>query len=310
MLHLFGMILTHYAPASNNHGQAEGNYIPMQKLLWRGEPHTIVSSEAIRWALRHYWQRSGYPVNRRWYDDLNDFRFENPDFDPVKFIDDDVLGYMRTEGAKQENDSGSSAKKASSTRQGRGAKAKQEDNSNSVVKGSAVVRRGPLGMARAVSTIPFADDLIFNAVSGQKGRTSLYETEHHATYYQYGFAITPDDLVDRTRINAVLDGLLSLSDVAGNRGRALYDFSPISCIFRWTHDFAPRILYCFHEDEVGRISIPSVLEQIDSGDVDPQEIWVGGPISKSLTDCNIHAFAGVKNAIKDLKQTIARDLNL
>ncbi len=310
MLHLFGMILTHYAPASNNHGMAEGNYIPMQKLLWRGEPHTIVTSEAIRWALRYHWQRSGHSVNRRWNDDLNNFRFENPDFDAMSFIDDDVLGYMKAEGAKQENDSESSAKKATVARKSRSTEIKQKDDSRFIVKGSAVVRRGRLAMARAVSTTPFADDLMFNSVSGDKSRTSLYETEYHATYYQYGFAITPDDLVDRARINMILDGLLSLSGVAGNNSRALYDFSPKCCVFRWTHDFAPRMLYCFREDELGRISIPDVLEQIESDDLDPREIWVGGPIAKSLTDSNVHAFAGVKNTIENLKQTIARDLNL
>jgi len=29
----------------------------LQKILWRGEVHTPVSAEAIRWAIRWHWQR-------------------------------------------------------------------------------------------------------------------------------------------------------------------------------------------------------------------------------------------------------------
>ena len=65
-------------------------------------------------------------------------------------------------------------------------------------------------------------------MSGEKNRTSLYVTEVHATRYQYGFAMTPDRLKDKSRIHAVLDGLISLSEVAGNHARFLYDFAPKS----------------------------------------------------------------------------------
>jgi CRISPR-associated protein Cst2 len=52
----------------------------------------------------------------------------------------------------------------------------------------------------------------------------------------------------------VLDGLISIGEVAGNHARFLFDFSPESIVLRWTHDFSPRFLYCFEEDEVGNIS--------------------------------------------------------
>ena len=103
MLHLFGNVLTHYGTAANNHGENEGNITSLQKLWWQGETHTTVSAEAIRWALRYYWQNAGYRVNRCWNDGDNKFAFTNPNFDAVSFIDDDVLGFMRAEGAKLEN---------------------------------------------------------------------------------------------------------------------------------------------------------------------------------------------------------------
>lgn len=58
----------------------------------------------------------------------------------------------------------------------------------------------------------------------------------------YGFAIAPDALKQKSRINAVLDGLISIGKVAGNQARFLYDFSPDSIILRWTHDFSPAFI--------------------------------------------------------------------
>lgn len=55
-LHIFGAIVTGHGCAANNRGETEGNITTLQKLLWKGQVHTTVSAEAIRWALRYYWQ--------------------------------------------------------------------------------------------------------------------------------------------------------------------------------------------------------------------------------------------------------------
>ena len=292
MLHLFGNILTHHGSAANNRGENDGNITSLQKLEWEGETHTTVSAEAIRWALRYYWQKAGYSVNRRWNDDGNEFALTNPDFDPIGFIDDDVLGFMRAEGAKAENSDESSGKKKRS-------------------KGTIVNRRGVLEVTRAVSSTPYNGDITFNAVSGAKNRTSLYGTEFHATCYQYGFAMTPDRLKNKSRILAVLDGLVSLSEVAGNHARFLYDFSPDSIVLRWTHDFSPRLLYCFQQDETGRdLSAAKLVERINAGDIDPKELWAGGSIATTLRDGEVNVFPGVKATVEALKQVIKRDMQL
>lgn len=64
--HLFGNILTGYGTAANNRGENEGNTTTLQKIIWKNEEHSTVSAEAIRWALRYYWQTvgNGYVVNR------------------------------------------------------------------------------------------------------------------------------------------------------------------------------------------------------------------------------------------------------
>jgi CRISPR-associated protein Cst2 len=300
--HLFGNILTNYGTAANNRGENEGNITTLQKILWQGEVHSTVSAEAIRWALRYYWQTCGqYEVNRHWDDAQNDNFWQNPNFDDRQYIDDDVLGFMRAEAAKSE---------ANDEEEPTEGKKKKK----SAPKGTATVKRGVLEVTRAVSTQPFAGDVTFNAASGQKGRTSLYGTEVHATRYQYGFALTPDRLKDKSRIHAVLDGLTSLSKVGGNHSRFLYDFAPDSMVLRWTHDFSPRLLYCFVEEN-GEISAPDLLRRIQAGDIDPKELWVAGAIlntetGEQLEEYGVNAFQGIKPAVEDIKSRIREDLGV
>ncbi|RYU59327.1 type I-B CRISPR-associated protein Cas7/Cst2/DevR [Methylolobus aquaticus] len=257
--HLFGLIATPYGIAANNRGENDGNITTLQKLLWNGEIHTTVSAEAIRWAIRYYWQRKGLPVNREWLEEENDHRWTDPRWlawtDPdgkgkgrKRCIDDDVLGYMVAEAAK-------------------------EDGSDT--PGSAIKRRGPLEVTRAISLTPFAGDITFNAKSGTKTNTSLYGTEVHATRYQYGFGLTPAHLHDPAHALAVVEAVGGLSEVAGNQSRFLFDFSPEAVIFRWTEDFAPRMLYGFQLDEHGRLDLPAVLGRVLLGDLDPAELVVG-----------------------------------
>lgn len=298
--HLFGNILTGYGTAANNRGENEGNITTLQKILWKGEVHTTVSAEAIRWALRYYWQTCGnnYQVNRRWNDDTNDNTWQNESFDDRTFIDDDVLGFMRAEGAKVE---------ASEEPKVKGKKAAPP-------KGTITAKRGVLEVTRAVSTTPFTGDLTFNSLSGKKGRTSLYGTEIHATCYQYGFALTPERLSDESRTLAVLDGLSALGEVAGNHARFLYDFAPESLVLRWTHDFSPRILYCFEEND-GEISLGELIRKVKHQDIEPEELWIAGTVSqleevKELEQLGVNIFPGVKLAVQSMKQVIARDLQL
>ncbi len=295
--HLFGNILTNYGTAANNRGENPGNITTLQKILWQGEVHSTVSAEAIRWALRYYWQTCGqYEVNRHWDDAQNDNFWQNPNFDDGQYIDDDVLGFMQVDAAKSE------------------ANDEEEPTEGKKKKKPDPKRRGVLEVTRAVSTQPFAGDVTFNAVSGQKGRTSLYGTEVHATRYQYGFALTPDRLKDKSRIHAVLDGLTSLSKVGGNHSRFLYDFAPDSMVLRWTHDFSPRLLYCFVEEN-GEISAPDLLRRIQAGDIDPKELWVAGAIlntetGKQLEEYGVNAFQGIKPAVEDIKSRIREDLGV
>ena len=281
--HLYGNILTFYGVAANNRGENQGNITTLQKLIWKGETHTVVSSEAIRWAIRYYWQKVEVygEVNRQWNDDpapdeVNP-QWQNPDFDPQAYIDDDLLGFFDAENNQR-------------------------------------ARRGRLDVTRAISTIPYNGKVTFSARSGSlRNNTSLYGTEFHGTRYQFGFGITPESCHDRTRALALLDAIVSICDVGGNHGRFLFDFAPESIVLRWTKDFAPRFLYCYDEDEMGDISIPKLLRQIRSGDLDPTEFWIGGEITEHLQGSEyegVNKRSGVKAIVDALKERIVQDLSI
>ena len=102
--HLFGIVLTPFGTAANNRGESEGNITTLQKLVWNGETHSTVSAEAIRSAVRYYWQMHGLPVNRSWNEDKTQHLWKDRKFNDTaeNYIDDDVLGFMSAEGAKEE----------------------------------------------------------------------------------------------------------------------------------------------------------------------------------------------------------------
>src|SRR5262249_13519788 len=300
--HLFGLVITPHGTAANNRGENEGNITTLQKLLWNGEVHTTVSAEAIRWAIRYYWQRKEIEVNRLWDENKNDHKWQDPKWERWgDYIDDDVLGFMVAEAGKAEGNDAEAPE----------AKGKKRSR----VKGTATKRRGALEVTRAISLTPFAGDITFNAKSGEKSSTSLYGTEVHATRYQYGFALTPQSLHAQARTLHVVDAIVGLSEVAGNQSRFLYDFSPESVIFRWTDDFAPRLLYGFRLVGEQPQLREEVRDRIKSGDIDAKDLIVGGSIASTddcqfLKDKGAMVCAGVKQAAEKLKARIRSDLKL
>ena len=203
-LHVFANFVTPFGTAANNRAETEGNITTLQKILWMGETHSTVSAEAIRFALRRRLAAPDEPTNRRWDEDdrannWQDWTFKGWASDKGKtFIDDDLLGYMTAEAAKEEGEAG-----------------------------SANVRRAVLEVTRAVSLTAWPGDVTFNAASpgatpsASKGDDRAknpvpYGTEVHATRYQYGIALTPERLRDQSRAAKAVDALCAL----GKIGRA------------------------------------------------------------------------------------------
>jgi CRISPR-associated protein Cst2 len=348
--HLFGSIVTGYGPAANNRGENDGNITTLQKLFWKDNVHTTVSAEAIRWALRYFWEKTGNDVNRRWDEETYDHNWRDQTWEAWTskdeelrkqrtYIDDDLLGFMLAEAANTDgNDALDSLKKdkkaiddqlkalskeEQKADQGKALKAQSKslaDKVKAMSEGTCDKRRGALEVTRAISLSPFAGDITFNAKSGEKTNTSLYATEVHATRYQYSFALTPELLREQSRVLKTIDAVISLRDVGGNHSRFLFDFSPDSVVFRWTDDFAPRMLYSFDMDGKGEVSLPALLRKITDGDIAAKELFIGGSIVHSLDDeakavladatISDGGAAGVKAAAELLKTEIKKDLGL
>jgi CRISPR-associated protein Cst2 len=284
--HLFAAIVTHHGTAANNRGETDGNVTTLQKLLWQGQVHTTVSAEAIRFALR---RRLGLSepegTNRQWDEDVRSNVWKDPGFkdwkkkDSPTFIDDDLLGFMSATAAKEEGKAG-----------------------------SADVRRAVLEVTRAISLLPWAGDVTFNAASpgatpsaAKKGNNPVpYGTELHATRYQYGIALTPERLRKKNRAQAAIAGLCALAEVAGNHGRFLFDFSPESVVFRLTDDSAPRLLYIFEQrDQI--VDAPLLLVRVEAGDIPARELVIGGSFAATSTAAKLKemgadVFPGVRKA--------------
>ncbi|EKO52617.1 CRISPR-associated autoregulator DevR family [Leptospira kirschneri str. 200803703] len=304
--HLFGQVITHDGIAANNRGETEGNITTLQKILWKGEIHTTLSAEAIRFATRYFWQLNGEDVNRyyKWNGEQYSHEWKDANWsgwlkDPREtFIDDDIFGFMEAKAGQQEGEDEIESKN------------KEKEKKKS--KGKSIVRKGVLEFSRALSLIPYAGDITFNAKSGEKNSNSVYGTEVHATRYQYGFTITPESLEIKDRVYKILKAISNLNQVAGNQSRFLYDFSPESIILRWTDDFAPRILYSFEESE-NILSIPSIVEKVNSGDLEGETLIIAGPITKlpevtKLKEKKVTLFDGIKQGFLELEQRIKKDL--
>ncbi len=271
--HLFGAVLTPEGVASNNRGENAGNVSTLQKLLRRGETFTTVSAEAIRFALREHWTAVGEKVNRN-IDGDGVATWADASFKKWKdHLDDDVLGYMDP-------------------------------------KKDTVKRRGRLELSRAISTRPWTGDVMFNVASPgahpakKDGKPAPYSVEVHCTRYQYVFGLTPDSLHDRTRARRVLDAIASVHRVAGNHGRYLYEFAPDAVVLRWTPDPVPRLMYCFDEADDGVVSVDKVLRGLESKDLDPTEVVLGGAplrhLAARIRDLGATYHEGVKSAFADV----------
>lgn len=317
-LHIFASFVTPFGTAANNRAETEGNITTLQKLLWLGETHSTVSAEAIRFAVRRRLE-SSEPTNRTWNESAHpkpknewkDDQFSGWATEDGKvYIDDDLLGFMSAQAAKEDgadDETGEAQKKGKSK-----------------AKGTVTLRRGLLEITRAVSLTSWVGDVTFNANTPwsnlgakDKDNPGPYGTEVHATRYQYGVALTPERLRDKSRAAKAIEALCNLGTVAGNHGRFLFDFSPDAVIFRITDDPAPRMLYCFDTKDNGKtVTADSLVGRIKAEDINIKKdkliLGVGNlesPLVAQLKEVGVEA-TGVKAACEKTVKEINAKLNV
>jgi len=310
-IHIFANFVTPFGTAANNRAETEGNITTLQKILWMGETHSTVSAEAIRFALRRRlamledkgtnrtWNEDAQPKPRNeWKDDqFSGWMQANGDV----YIDDDLLGFMSAQAAKEDSSDEED---------------KEAPKKKSKAKGSVTLRRGLLEVSRAISLTPWGGDVTFNASTPwsnlgakDKDNPGPYGTELHATRFQYGIALTPERLRDKSRAAKAIESLCNLGTVAGNHGRFLFDFSPDAVVFRITSDPAPRLLYCFSTNDDGRtVNAASLVQRIKAGDIAANELIAGvsdldSPLAIELKTVSVKV-CGVKAACAEAITTI------
>ncbi|APB34490.1 CRISPR-associated autoregulator DevR family protein [Gloeomargarita lithophora Alchichica-D10] len=285
--HLFITVVTPTAIAANNRGEGDGSTLStLQKITCGNDQHTTVSAEAIRWGLREYLQNTDQSqVNRTFDPDKDEYHLkhekpenkDNAEYDPEKYIDDDLFGYM-------------DAKKGA-------------DNKDATKK-----RRGVLEVSRAISLDPYWGDIAFGSTGGQKGKTSIHSIEVHRTAYQYSLALTPESLKKIERADIVLDAITSIRHVGGNHSRFLYEFRPESIVIRITDDPSPWIMNCFKR--VGEsVGCPKLVRLVEVKDIDASELIVAGeiadtPYGSQLQNLGVTVHRGVKEAIQKAKEAL------
>ncbi len=233
--------------------------------------------------MREYWTALDKPMNRKIEEGVSTWSDSTFEGGPEAYLDDDLFGYMNP-------------------------------------KKETIKRRGVFEIARAISTRPWAGDVMFG-VSSPGANPSIsdnnphpFSVEVHETRYQYLFAMTPARLNPKTRLFDALDAVRDLRGVAGNHSRYLYDFSPDAIVLRLTHDFAPRMMYCFEEDEFGALPAPNLIQRCASGDIDASELYCGGPalegVAGALTELGASVFPGVKQAFAALEHRANAELGV
>ena len=153
-------------------------YPPCKQVTRGNDQYTTVSAEAISLGLSGSISNPLKPeeTNRTFDPDKDQYNFKDEAFNPNKYIDDDLFGYM-------------DAKKGS-------------DNKDATTK-----RRGVLEVSRAISLDPYWGDVVFGSKGGTKSNTSIHNTEVHLTAYQYTLALTPENLKDTGRAGMVIDAI-------------------------------------------------------------------------------------------------------
>jgi CRISPR-associated protein Cst2 len=272
-------ILTPHGIAANNRGEGDGgNTTTLQKITIGDEVHTTVSSESIRWGIREYLGNT-YPdqVNRIYDPIVDEYSLKDESYDETLYLDDDAFGYM-------------DARKNS----------KNED--------ATTKRRGVVEVSRAISTLPYNGDKIFNSRAGIKNSNALYNTEAHYTQYQYSLGFRLGDFIVQDRAKIILDAITNVRHVGGNHSRFMFDFAPESIVIRVTNSPSPSILYGFDADG----KIPEIVRLVDVGDIQPGELIIGGKISankddaEALDEKGLVVCGGILEAIDTAKYALFR----
>lgn len=257
---LFATILTYPAPSSNYRGESEENRTVLQKIAKGKQEYTVISPESMRNALREMLIKAGLPCNRTRLHDQDQLAVEFKEFpNSEKYADDFLFGFMVADNDAIKKNKGLPSKRDSILR-----------------------------MNMAVALTPYRFDATFHqsplnagASPWKNSSTSalLYREVAH-TAYQYPFALAYSDCKNKPEwVQALIQAISQLSDVAGGHARSYYEMAPKSIVARLTPNLvAGYNTYGFNEHEEF-----IELTRINANDLPSDEFWIGGEIVRSMS---------------------------
>ncbi len=311
-MYIYGNMVTNCQPSSNNMKENDGNLNLMQSICKGGTLYSLVSSDAIRFAIRNKFleviqkndiktvdidgKKYKIDVNKTYDMNSHSYSYKQNDFNDtisliVKdttdtlnyFVDDDVMGYMTTKGSEKGE------------------------------RGSCSKRTSSLKVNNFVSLTPFERNILghFATAGGTPGKNKSADSnencvphseEVHFTSYQMPFALNENDYIGGKMItDIILDIFCDFPAVGGKHSRFLYDFSPIVVVIRKTKDMSSKIQYCILEKDDGSLCFnDTTYNKIKYGDINKEELFIGSNVN-SIYDI-------AKNDLKLPKDNISKSI--
>ena len=143
-------------------------------------------------------------------------------------------------------------------------------------------------MNMAVALTPYRFDATFHQSPLNAGASpwknsstsALLHREVAHTAYQYPFALAYADCKNKPEwVQALIQAISQLSDVAGGHARSYYEMAPKSIVARLTPNLvAGYNTYGFNEHEEF-----IELTRINPNDLPGDEFWIGGEIVRSMS---------------------------
>lgn len=257
---LFATILTYAAPSSNYRGEREENRTVLQKIAKGKQEYTVISPESMRNALREMLIKAGLLCNRTRLHDQDQLAVEFKEFpNSEKYADDFLFGFMVADNDAIKKNKGLPSKRDSILR-----------------------------MNMAVALTPYRFDATFHQSPLNAGASpwknsptsALLHREVAHTAYQYPFALAYADCKNKPEwVQALIQAISQLSDVAGGHARSYYEMAPKSIVARLTPNLvAGYNTYGFNEHEEF-----IELTRINPNDLPGDEFWIGGEIVRSMS---------------------------
>ena len=257
---LFATILTYAAPSSNYRGEREENRTVLQKIAKGKQEYTVISPESMRNALREMLIKAGLLCNRTRLHDQDQLAVEFKEFpNSEKYADDFLFGFMVADNDAIKKNKGLPSKRDSILR-----------------------------MNMAVALTPYRFDATFHQSPLNAGASpwknsstsALLHREIAHTAYQYPFALAYSDCKNKPEwVQALIQAISQLSDVAGGHARSYYEMAPKSIVARLTPNLvAGYNTYGFNEHEEF-----IELTRINPNDLPGDEFWIGGEIVRSMS---------------------------